>query len=312
MLFRKSLVIVACIALLFALALPAAAETAEDWASEVLDVLETHENGNVNIVYTDDSVIKSGIYTDGTVDVLSKQVLFIIDVDLPAGYVVYDDPATSYIDGIRLNGQTVDSYRVPIDYTQDVDFEIVAKVVYAEGFLGTLAQMSDGTYDWTKLLENPVGLLMALYYILAILSVVVAFFTLIFNKNKKVKTADEISAKVQDSADAAATRIIEEKILPVVNVLQTTSQAVVKAMALTTSKSKEAPSALLDVLQAVSNMDTAAAIEDAKRLVIEDRAKAEAELQHTKQVLNNIANTVQEVSNNATSERPEQEDTAIF
>jgi hypothetical protein len=282
-------------------------QTSEDWASEVLAVIETHKKGDVNIIYTDDSVVTSGIYTDGTFDVLSKQVLFIIEVDLPAGYVVYDDPSTEYIDGIRLNGQTVTSYRVPIDYTQDVDFELVVRTVYAEGFLGTVAQMSDGTYNWVQLLENPIGLLMAAYYVLATVSVVVGIFAMFRGKNKKVKTADEISTKVHEAADAAATQAIEQKILPIMTAIQGTSQSLVKAFALTTSKSKEAPIALLDVLQTVSNADATAAIEEAKKRIAEDRAKAEAETQRTKELLNNIAHTVQEVSNNENAGTQESE-----
>ena len=316
---RKLFAIIMCVVLLMALAIPVFAEdavgpgtqTSEDWASEVLAIIETHKKGDVNIIYTDDSVVTSGVYTDGTVDVLSKQVLFIIDVDLPAGYVVYDDPSTEYIDGIRLNGQTVTSYRVPIDYTQDVDFELVVRTVYAEGFLGTVAQMSDGTYNWVQLLENPIGLLMAAYYVLATVSVVVGIFAMFRGKNKKVKTANEISVKVHEAADAAATQAIEQKILPIVTAIQGTSQSLVKAFALTTSKSKEAPVALLDVLQTVSNADATAAIEEAKKRIAEDRAKAEAEAQQTKELLNNIAHTVQEVSNNETQTETGQ-DVAIF
>ncbi|MBO5709917.1 MAG: hypothetical protein J6R62_00110 [Rikenellaceae bacterium] len=309
---RKLFVVVFALMLVLSLNISVFAEetgtqTSEDWASEVLAVIETHKKGDVNIIYTDDSVVTSGIYTDGTFDVLSKQVLFIIEVDLPAGYVVYDDPSTEYIDGIRLNGQTVTSYRVPIDYTQDVDFELVVRTVYAEGFLGTVAQMSDGTYNWVQLLENPIGLLMAAYYVLATVSVVVGIFAMFRGKNKKVKTADEISTKVHEAADAAATQAIEQKILPIMTAIQGTSQSLVKAFALTTSKSKEAPVALLDVLQTVSNADATAAIEEAKKRIAEDRAKAEAETQRTKELLNNIAHTVQEVSNNENAGTQESE-----
>ena len=130
-------------------------------------------------------------------------------------------------------------------------------------------------------------------------------------KNKKVKTADEISTKVHEAADAAATQAIEQKILPIVTAIQGTSQSLVKAFALTTSKSKEAPVALLDVLQTVSSTDATAAIEEAKKRIAEDRAKAEAEAQQTKELLNNIAHTVQEVSNNETQAETGQ-DVAIF
>ena len=323
MMRRKFLAIALVLVLAFALSITCFAETLvedpvetspiEDWASEVLKVIENHQNGNVNIIYTDDSVISSGILTGSEVDLLSKQVLFTIEPNLPAGYVIYDDPSTDYIDGIRLNGNTVTSYKVPIDYTQDVDFTLVVKIVYAEGFTGALAQISDGTFDWTKLLENPIGLIMALYYVLATVSVVVSIVALWTGKNKKVKTANDISKSVTNSADAAASKIIEEQVMPVVTAFQNTAQGLVKAFALTTSKSKEAPTALLDVLQSISSTDAAAAICQAKTLIAENRAAAETARQQTVENLKNIAQTVQEVTSNGTEQsKDSEEDLAIF
>ena len=318
---RKIFLIIMCVVLMCACVLPVAAEetskdqTAEDWATGVMTTIENYEKGDVNIIYTDDSVVWSGIYTDASIDLLSKQVLFVINVDLPAGYVVYDDPSTEYIDGIRLNGNTVTSYRVPIDYTQDVDYELVVRTVYAEGVLGTLAQMSDGTYNWLQLLENPVGLLMAGYYIIATVAVIVSLIAALKGRGAKVKTANEISKEVNATAEATVNSIIDEKVLPIVAAFQNTSQSLVKAFALTTSKSKDAPVALLDVLQSVSNMDAVSAIEEARAQLIAAQTKAAEELQRTKETLNNIAaHTVQEVSANETNEtsEPGQEDVAIF
>lgn len=290
-----------------------AEDAVEDWASEVLKTIETHQKGDVNIIYTDDSVLCSGVLTGSEVDLLAKQLLFTIEPDLPAGYVVYDDPATEYIDGIRLNGNTVTSYKVPIDYTQDTDFTLIVKIVYAEGFTGALAQISDGVFDWTKLLENPIGLIMALYYILSTISVVVGIVALWAGKNKKVKTSNDISKAVTDSAHETATKIIEEQVLPVVTAFQNTAQGLVKAFALTTSKSKEAPSALLDVLQTISNTDASAAIDQAKALIAENRATAEAARQQTIDNLKNIAQTIQEVTSNGTEQtKDSEEDLAIF
>lgn len=284
----------------------------DTWMSEVLSTIEGHKNGDVNIIYTSDSVLQYGVYADSDIDVLNQQLLFVIDADLPSGYVIYDDPETDYIDGIRLNGNTVKSYRVPIDYTQDVDFELIVKVVYAEGFTGTLAQMSDGTYNWAQLLENPIGLIMALYYILATVSVVVGIFALWKGKSKKVKTSDEISKSVTEAAHATAVKTIEEQVLPVVTSFQTTAQALVKAFALTTSKSKEAPTALLDVLQNVSNMDAASAIEQAKELLANNRAAADAAHQEVLNTLNDIANTSQEERYNGAEQPEQKEELAIF
>ena len=288
--------------------------TSEAWATEVMNTIENHEHGDVNIIYTTDSVLSSGVYADSDIDLLSKQVLFVIDVDLPAGYVVYDDPSTEYIDGIRLNGNTVNSYRVPIDYTQDVNYELIVKVAYAEGVTGALAQMSDGTYNWLQLLENPIGLLMGLYYILATLSVFVSLIMILKGKGKKAKTADDIAVAVTNAAETAATNAVEQQILPIVSSFQNTAQAIVKAYALTTSKSKEAPIALLDVLQEVSNTDATAAIEQAKQLIEQSRNIAETSRQETIAKLNSIAHTSQEVVSDGTEQSQEtsKEDLAIF
>lgn len=288
--------------------------TSEAWATEVMNTIENHKHGDVNIIYATDSVLSSGVYADSAIDLLSKQVLFVIDVDLPAGYVVYDDPSTEYIDGIRLNGNTVNSYRVPIDYAQDVDFELIVKVVYAEGITGTLAQMSDGTYNWLQLLENPIGLLMGLYYVLATLSVFVSLIMVLKGKGKKAKTADEIAVAVTNAAETAAVNAVEQQVLPIVSSFQNTAQAIVKAYALTTSKSKEAPLALLDVLQEVSNTDATAAIEHAKQLIEQSRNLAETSRQETIDKLNSIAHTSQEVVSDGTEQSQEtsEEDLAIF
>lgn len=321
MINRKCFVMVFVLLFAFIFTIPVHAEetvsdteTAEDWATKVMQTVENYENGDVNIIYTADSVLRAGLYVDSGVDVLTRQVYLVISTDLPAGYVVYDNPNTTYIDGIRVNGKTVDTYRVPIDYTQNIDYEVIVKITYAEGFTGTLAQMSDGTYNWTQLLENPVGLLMALYYILATVAVLSGIFAAWRGKNKKVKTADEISKAVTTAADSAASKAIDEQVMPVVTAFQSTAQALVKAFALTTSKSKEAPTALLDVLQTVSSTDAVAAIDQARQLLENDRNAAEAARQETIDKLHNIAHTVQEVPRNETtdSESQEKEDVAIF
>lgn len=301
--FRKFLALAMCAVLLSVFGISVYAEQSSDeWAEEVLDTVQDYTHGEVVVKYTEDSTAASGVYWDTSVDVLSKQVYLTITVDLPMGHVIYDDPNTPHIDGIRLNNDVITSYKVPIDYTQDVDYEIAVRTVYAEGVTGALAQMADGTFDWVTLLENPIGLLTAGYYILATLSVIIGIFAVLFGKSKKVKSADEISKKVQDTSEAAAMKVMEEKVVPIVTAFQSTAQALVKAFALTTSKSKEAPSALLDVLQKVSNTDAESAIEEAKKLIEQNRATADAELQRTREVLNNIAQTNQEVKSNETEQ----------
>lgn len=283
-----------------------------DWVNTVQQTIENYKNGDVNIIYTDDSVSWYGISWEVSIDVLTKNVYLEIINELPVGYVIYDSPDTPYIDGIRVNGSTVDSTKFAIDWTQDINYEVIVKVDYAEGVIGDLARMSDGTYDWTKLLENPVGLLMALYYILATLSVVIGIFAMWFGKNKKVKTANEISKSVEEKAHESAMSIIENNVIPIVTSFQNTSQALVKAFALTTSKSKEAPTALLDVLQTVSSTDAVSAIEQAKAAIANDRAAADAARQKTLESLQSIAQASQEVESNGTEQKEKEEDVAIF
>lgn len=322
---RKIFAVVFAVILMLSLALPVFAEEiagpelpeetvspSADWVNTVQQTVENYKNGDVNIIYTEDSVTWCGIDWEVNIDILAKNVYLELISDLPAGYVIYDSPDTPYIDGIRVNGNTVESTKVAIDWTQDINYEVIVKVDYAESIMGDLARMSDGTYDWTKLLENPVGLLMALYYVLAILSVVIGIFAMWRGKNKKVKTADEISKSVEEKAHESAMVIIKDQILPIVTSFQNTSQALVKAFALTTSKSKEAPTALLDVLQTVSSTDATSAIEQAKATIANDRAAADAARQETLEKLQNIAQTIQEVERNGAEQKEKEEDVAIF
>lgn len=322
---RKIFAVVFAVILMLSLAMPVFAEEitgpelpeetvspSADWVSTVQQTVENYQNGDVNIIYTDDSVVWNGIYWEVDIDILTKNVYLELYSELPMGYVIYDNPDTPYLDGVRVNGNTVDSTKIVIDWTQDIDYEVIVKVGYAENIMGDLQRMSDGTYDWVKLLENPVGLLMVLYYILAILSVLIGIFVVWRGKDKKVKSADEISKAVEEKAQASAKELIEGKILPVVTSFQNTAQALVKAFALTTSKSKEAPNALLDVLQTVSSTDAVSAIEQAKAAIANDLAAVEAARQETLAKLQSIAQTSQEVESNGTEQKEKEEDVAIF
>lgn len=264
----------------------------------------------IRVTYTSDCAVKTGVYATASLDALTGQMLLLINDNLPAGYVIYDDGITEYIDGIRVNGQTVTSLQVPIE-PDTTCYEIVVKTTYAEGFVGALAQMSDGTYDWTKLLENPIGLLTALYYMLATCSILVSLILVFRGKSSKAKSAAEISKAVTDAAHAAAQNTIENEVLPIVSAFQNTAQSLVKAYALTTSKSKEAPVALLDVLNEVAAADAATIIAQAKEYVEASKNKAEVAKQNTINKLNEIANASQEALSNGTKTTGA-EDLAIF
>ena len=325
MLRRKLLAIFFAIVLLSTLSIQVFAEDVVEpevsepsassvWVDTVLSTIETHTHGDVTVTYTSDSVVRAGVSYEVDIDILAQQVYLVIVTDLPAGYEVYDNPGTEAIDGIRVNGATTSTYRVPIDYTKDIDYEVIVRTAYAEGTLGALAQMSDGTYDWAKLLENPYGVLMALYYALAIVLVVVSIVSAWRGKSKKVKSSEETAAAVIAAAQNATAEAIQTQVLPIVTTFQNTAQNLVKAYAISTSKNKEAPIALLDILQEVSTADAQELIEHAKQSLSENQAKLDEARQNTISNLNRIARTIQEGNDNATqkSRTEEATDVAIF
>lgn len=222
------------------------------------------------VKYSSDSVYFAGITCEPYVEPGTLAVGFEIVKDLPVGYAIYDAGDTPYIDGIRINGETTESLKVLLTegvttYTVDV------KIVYVEGILGDLASMSDGTYDWAKLLENPIILLQGIYFVLATLSIVVGLVATLFGKGKKVKTADEIANKVAESSEIAIANVekrvtdaVIDEVIPIVEKILDSTQNVVKAITLSTSKSKDAPIALLDTLRDSANVNTAELIDTIK------------------------------------------------
>lgn len=208
----------------------------------------------VTIKFTSDSSTSKGITYDTYVDPATFSVGFKIINDLPVGHIIYDDPNTSYIDGIRINGETVDKLTVIVE--QGTTYDVIVKTVYEDNLLGDFAKIIDGNFDFKTLLANPVALFMCSYYIIAIVALVVSTFTTLVSKNKKVKTADEIAAKVDESADEAVAKVKTEvtntviaEITPILQRIFDGMQNIVTAVTLSTSKNKEAPLAMLDTLQ---------------------------------------------------------------
>lgn len=237
----------------------------------------------IEVKYSPDSVRYSGILYEMYIEPGTLNVGFEIVKDLPIGYTVYDVADTPYIDGIRVNGETVNSLKIPLTegvYTYTID----VKIVYVEGLLGDIASMSDGTYDWAKLLSNPIILLQGIYFVLAIVSVLAGILAAFFGRNKKVKTADEIASKVSDASETAIAnvekrvteRVISE-VLPIVQKIFDDIQNVVKAVTLSTSKSKEAPIALLETLKDSASVSTSELIDKVQAAVKEHLDKENAD-----------------------------------
>lgn len=252
-----------------------------------------------DVKYTSDSVLYTGISYETFIEPGTLKIGFEIVKDLPIGYEVYDQVDTPYIDGIRVNGDTVESLRMLLTenvYTYTID----VKIVYSEGLLGDLASMSDGTYDWANLLSNPIILLQGIYFTLAIISVFAGILSAFFGRKKKVKTADEIASKVENASEVAianveqrVTSCVMSEVMPIVQKIFDDIQNVVKAITLSTSKSKEAPLALLETLKESANVSTAELI-DKIQVTIEERLDKEVEA-HDK----NVA-FLHEVASNAT------------
>lgn len=249
------------------------------------EVLETQEPSESDVVYnvlfkyTADSTAQAGITYETYSDSILNEVGFKIVEDLPIGHEIYDNPETAYIDGIRVNGNTVDSFKIPVKDETITTYTVDLRIVYSEGVLGDIAKMSDGTYDWSQLLANPVILLQLGYWALAIITVIIGLITSIFGKKTKVKTADEISSNVTNAAEVALVKIKESvtetviaEFTPVFQTILKDFENVVKAVTLSNSKSKDAPLALLDVLQDTVNSTDVNALIDNIRKTIEEQS----------------------------------------
>lgn len=262
------------------------------------------------VVYTSDSAVKSGISYETYVEPGTLKVGFEIVKDLPIGYVVYDSESTPYIDGIRLNGDTVETLNFHIDENV-THYTITVKTAYADGFLGDLARMSDGVYDWSEMLSNPLVLFQVVYTVLALLSVISGIGAAFLGKKKKVKTADDIAGKVTEASETAIVNVekrvtdcVIAEIMPIVQVILDDVQNVVKAITLSTSKSKEAPIALLDTLKDSANVTTEALIEKIKQALTDsislDNQHREENLKFLHELSAEVVKPVEEVSTDVT------------
>jgi hypothetical protein len=91
--------------------------------------------------------------------------------------------------------------------------------------------------------------------------------------------------------------------LPILNNVVDTNKAIIKAITVSTSKTKEAPVALLDILKEVSDVDIEKVIDEARQEVLKNIADTDARRASIRDVLERIANgTYQEVQNVEKSE----------
>lgn len=278
------------------------------------DTVNSMEDIKIVFEYTSDSVVTEGFTYRTYSDPISNQSGIELVPEFGIGYIVYDNPETNIIDGIRINGTETTSLRIPITAdTVASEYVVAVKTVYAEGASGDLARILDGTFDYTVLLTNPVIIFQLLYWIFMALAGFIGLVTISKNKSKKVKTADEIAAAVTVKAEeleakmvGIVTRVVKQEILPLAQASVKSGKEAVKAILLSTSKSKDAPSALLDVFKESSDIDISSIVDEVREEIAK-YIKADSERHASNAAtLHNIANNViQEDVNNAKSEQSE-------
>lgn len=266
-------------------------------------------------VYTSDSVVKDGLTYQTYSDPISKQSGIELVPNFGVGYVIYDNPETEIIDGIRINDAETTSLRIPISEDTEVfTYTIAIKTVYAEGASGTLAQILDGTFDYSQLLTNPVVIFQLIYWVVMAITAVVGFGVAIKSKGAKVKTSDEIASKVSEQSDEfraqlidAVTNMVKSEILPLAQASVNSGKEAVKAILLSTSKSKEAPSALLDVFAESSSIDITNLVDEVRETLTQTTEAREANRTANMTALHNIANhVIQEDVSDATKAQPKE------
>lgn len=274
----------------------------------------------MNLSYTLDSISADGIYIESYIDPFTYLgYIHIVTSDIPLGVQIYDDPTTDIIDGIRINGETIDSLRmIPVDPTVD-KYEILVKTEYKNNILGDFAKINDGKYTVDDLVKNPLLTLQVVYYLFLIVSAVVAVFIGMRSKKKKVRTANEIAEAVNISAAsvntaAAETKILiadlvkdmlNDSILPIMQKTIETNQSIVKSIIVSNSKNKDAPLALLDIFKDVSDIDTNKLLSEARDSVEKNLSKESENKKQLLAALKNIAEPTQEEKSNV-QEKPKE------
>lgn len=270
--------------------------------------------------YTSDSVVKEGFKTQLYTDPISNQTGFELVPNFGIGYVLYDDPKTDFIDGIRINGESVNTLRIPIDVDNLVlDYTISVKTVYAEGAAGDLAQILDGTYDYSKLLTNPIMLFQIAYWAFMAISGIVGIFTAANSKKKKVKTAEEIAAAVSNSMELTksdlleyVTNTVKSEILPLAQASVKSGKEAVKAMLISNMKSKDAPSAMLDIFKEAEDIDISGIVDEVREELSKYTKESATKHAANAAVLHQIAtNVIQEDVKDAT-EKEEKPHKSVF
>lgn len=290
--FIKSMIIYVAVPLAFIVAILILGFTCMAQATEVAPVLQQPEFST-----TVDSVTEDVSYSV-TYDATTNTNLLNIEAQA-FGTCIYDDPETSYIDGIRINDQTVDSLIIPIDLS--VPNKITVRTVYRDDITGTIAQIADGTYDYTELLKNPLALAAGAYYVISILSVICGMIGVARSRKKKVKSNDEIAGTVDARAKAAFDSLsanimaeVKSAVEPVFKTISETQTAIVESIVLMNSKDKSSHLQALDCLKRVAGTDVQGILDNVHSELEKTIENAKLHKEEAVNTLAKIAETVQE------------------
>lgn len=269
--------------------------------SHAVEVSPTQELKQPDLTISADSVSEEVSYTV-TYDAVTNTNILTLNVQT-FGVCIYDDLETKYLDGIRLNGETVPALSFPVDLTKEN--KITVRTVYKEDFTGTMAQIADGTYDYTELLKNPITLLMGVYYVAAFVSVLCGIIATVTGRKKKIKTANEIAGTVDEHSKQAFdaltvnfTSEVTKTLEPMFKTMSDTQVAIIKAITLMNSKEDGSHLQALECLAKVASVDVQKVISVVHEELEKTMYNAQAHKQEVIESLTRIAETAQEESAN--------------
>ena len=274
--------------------------------SQFLKDMEAN-NADCTIEFTSDSADCINIYYEVGYDELKEQLYFEIISNLPSGYAIYDVPETPYLDGVKINDTFLATPKLPYKYyltDPTVSYTILVKTVYTEGMAGTLAKIQDGKANILDLFESPAILAQSAYYVLALVTLMLSFILTARGKKYKAKTSQEIAngtanavaetgAQTKSELIDTVRKEVLEKIIPLVEACLRSNQNVVKAVAVSNSKAKDAPLTVLDILNDNSKINIEDVIDSLKEHVT-------AKLNLDEEKHNNVKTIVHAIAENVT------------
>lgn len=263
---------------------------------------------NVSIEYMKGSVVEN-VLTLSTRTNEDETVDLLLEFNFPFGYTIYDDADTAYIDGLLVNGNYLSDYTIP-NYVAETDYTITVKTAYMNDITGSLAKLQDG--NWSLIFKNPLTTIQITYYVLATLTVVITFIITKKDTKKRLKNADDvigtvggITEKGKDELVNSSIELLSKTIQPLLQRLELSNNTIIKALALMSSNSKDAPLQILNLLESyVQGSDISQLVDTIKEELLSKLAVERELKQKTLKALETITES-QEVKKDEQSTQKE-------